>query len=400
MAVVTVSQLNNYMKRYVENNVHLTNLYVKGEVSNYKKHYSGHIYMTLKDETSCIKAVMFKWSASSLKFDLQNGMCVIAFGKVSVYERDGQYQLYIDSMTPDGVGELYVAYEQLKNKLEAEGLFSPEFKKPIPKYPRTVGVVTSPTGAAVRDIINVIRRRYKLADILIYPAQVQGIGAGETVAAGINYFNKTAKADVIIVGRGGGSIEDLWAFNEENVARAIFKSDIPVISAVGHETDFTISDFVADLRVPTPSAAAEMAVPNEMELRSSMQMMSGKLLALLSKLYEMKRRQFDTVASKKAFTNFASVIDGKRLLLDSLTKEYTDLYEKNIIEKKHRFISIISKLDAMNPMAVLSRGYSIAQYKNTTIKSVEDIDVGNDFELVLHNGKLKCEVTGKEYKNV
>lgn len=399
MAVVTVSQLNNYMKRYVENNIHLTNLYVKGEISNYKKHYSGHIYMTLKDENSCIKAVMFKWSTASLKFDIDNGMRVIACGKVAVYERDGQYQLYIDSMTPDGVGELYVAYEQLKQKLEAEGLFSADIKKPIPKYPRTIGVVTSPTGAAVRDIINVINRRYKLADIYIYPAQVQGIGAGQTVAAGIEFFNSKKNVDIIIAGRGGGSIEDLWAFNEEVVARAIYSSHIPVISAVGHETDFTIADFVADLRAPTPSAAAEISVPNESELRNNLHMIFARFPTLLSNMCEIKRRKFEYLISNKSFANFLSFINDKRVMIDSYGKEIADLYEKNINLYKNKFISISSKLEAMNPMAVLTRGYSIAQYNSKPIKSVEDIGVGNIFYLMLTDGKLKCEVIDKENIN-
>ncbi len=396
MAVVTVSQLNNYMKRYIDNNVHLTNLYVKGEISNYKKHYSGHIYMTLKDENSAIKAVMFKWSAASLKFDVENGMCVIACGKVSVFERDGQYQLYIDSMTPDGVGELYVAYEQLKEKLEKEGLFDSSVKKTIPKYPRRIGVVTSPTGAAVRDIINVITRRYKLADIYIYPAQVQGIGAGDTVAKGIEFFNKHQLADVLIVGRGGGSIEDLWAFNEEIVARAIYDSEIPVISAVGHETDYTISDFVADLRVPTPSAAAEMAVPSALELRSNLQMTSGRLLTLLSRLCEIKRQKLATLTARSAFADFKSTIDNKRMVADSLMKECADSYEKIVIDRKHRFANIASKLEALNPMAVLTRGYSIAQTTGSTIKSVDDVNVGDCFGLILRDGKLNCQVVDKE----
>lgn len=396
MAVVTVSQLNNYMKRYIDNNVHLTNLYVKGEISNYKKHYSGHIYMTLKDENSSIKAVMFKWSAASLKFDVENGMCVIACGKVSVFERDGQYQLYIDSMTPDGVGELYVAYEQLKEKLEKEGLFDSGVKKMIPKYPRSIGVVTSPTGAAVRDIINVISRRYKMADIYIYPAQVQGIGAGETVANGIDFFNSVKPVDVLIVGRGGGSIEDLWAFNEEIVARSIYASNIPVISAVGHETDFTISDFVADLRVPTPSAGAEMAVPNETELRGNLQMTSGKLLNLLGRLCESKRQSLELLLSRKAFSNFEGTIDEKRMIADSLIKDCYEGYEKVVVNKKHEFATIVSKLEALNPLAVLKRGYSIVKIGNNTVKKIDDVSVGDNVDIVLSDGKLNCHVVDKE----
>lgn len=396
MAIVTVSQLNNYMKRYVENNVHLTKLYVKGEISNYKKHYSGHIYLTLKDEGSCIKAVMFKHSASSLKFELQNGMCVIAFGNVSVYERDGQYQLYIDSMTPDGVGELYVKYEQLKEKLEDEGLFDASHKKSIPKYPCSIGVVTSPTGAAVRDIINVISRRYSLADIYIYPAQVQGIGAGQTVADGIAFFNKHKNVDVIISGRGGGSIEDLWAFNEEIVARAIYSSEIPIISAVGHETDFTIADFVADLRVPTPSAAAEMAVPNEIELKSSLQMTSGKLLASLNHLCQIKRSKLEQVTSSKAFREFSSVLDDKRLLVDSLIRECILVCERIITKERNRYVSFASKLEAMNPMSVLNRGYSIVTKNSISVKSAAELSVGDRLNLVLSDGSVDCQVIYKE----
>lgn len=396
MAVVTVSQLNNYMKRYVDNNPYLSNLYVKGEVSNFKKHYSGHIYMTLKDENSTIKAVMFKWNAASLKFDLENGMCVIACGKVSVYERDGQYQFYIESMTPDGVGELYVAYEQLKQKLEADGLFAAEHKKQIPKYPKKVGVVTSPTGAAVRDIINVITRRYRAAEIYIYPAQVQGIGAGETVASGIRFFNERYPVDVMIIGRGGGSIEDLWAFNEEIVARAVYSSEIPIISAVGHETDFTISDFVADLRAPTPSAAAEIAVPNELELRSNLKTASGRMLTSLDNLYSGKRKDFENLISRKIFSQFNSVIDEKRIDTDNAVKRLTDAFKNVIAKNKHSFDAASSKLTALNPMAVLTRGYSLASINNKTIKSANDVNVGDEIDITLNDGKIKCRVTNKE----
>ena len=396
MAVVTVSQLNNYMKRYIDNNVHLTNLYVKGEISNYKKHYSGHIYMTLKDENSAIKAVMFKWSAANVKFNIENGMCVIACGKVAVFERDGQYQLYIDSMTPDGVGELYVAYEQLKEKLEKEGLFRQDIKKEIPKYPKTIGVVTSPTGAAVRDIINVITRRYNLTDIYIYPAQVQGIGAGQTVADGIKFFNKKRPVDVMIIGRGGGSIEDLWAFNEEVVARAIFESDIPIISAVGHETDFTISDFVADLRVPTPSAAAEMSVPNQIELRSNLKMTSGKLLVLLDRLCKIKRRELESLTSKPSFSNFVSKIDEKRLIIDKLLKQNSDHFTNIVNNKKHKFATVASKLEALNPMSVLTRGFSFATSNGKPVKNAEEINIGDNIDLTFNDGKIICNVVDKE----
>ena len=266
--IATVSQINGYVKKILDHNIILNNVWIKGEISNFKHQYSGHLYITLKDEGGVLKAVMFRGSAQSLNFEPSDGMKVLARGRISVYEAGGSYQLYIEEMIPDGVGELYIAYEQLKKQLEEEGLFRPEHKKPIPKFPKRVGVVTASTGAAVRDIINVITRRYPMAEIVIYPAQVQGVGAAESVVKAIEYFNATNEVDTLIVGRGGGSIEDLWAFNEEITARAIFNSNIPIISAVGHETDFTIADFVADLRAPTPSAAAEIAVPSMIELRN------------------------------------------------------------------------------------------------------------------------------------
>ncbi|MBO5291012.1 MAG: exodeoxyribonuclease VII large subunit, partial [Clostridia bacterium] len=268
--VYSVAQLNNYVKSVLDNDENLNHLFVTGEISNYKPHYSGHMYMTIKDETASIKAVMFAGNASRLKFKPENGMKVIIFGTVSLFQRDGSYQLYINDMQPDGIGALNIAFEQLKKKLEAEGLFSNQYKKPIPKFPQKVGVVTSATGAAVQDIFNVLKRRYPVAEVVLRPCQVQGDGAANDIANAIKEFNKVKGADVLIVGRGGGSIEDLWAFNEEIVARAVFDSEIPVISAVGHETDVTICDFVADLRAPTPSAAAECAVPDCFELKANL----------------------------------------------------------------------------------------------------------------------------------
>ena len=267
MKVITVKELNAYIKNMLDSDSNLYGICIRGEISNFKHHYTGHMYMSLKDESASVKAVMFRSGAAGLKFVPKNGMRVMAFGRVSVFERDGQYQLYIDAMSPDGIGQLYAAFEQLKAKLGKMGIFDEEHKKLIPKYPQTVGVVTAPNGAAVRDIINVISRRFPASDIKIYPALVQGAGAADSVCSGIEYFNDKMNADVLIVGRGGGSIEDLWAFNEEKVAMAIYNSKIPVISAVGHETDFTIADFAADLRAPTPSAAAELAVPSAKELK-------------------------------------------------------------------------------------------------------------------------------------
>lgn len=264
--IATVSQINGYVKKILDNNIILNNVWVKGEISNFKHHYSGHLYITLKDEGGVLKSVMFRTSAQSLSFEPSDGMKVLARGRISVYEAGGSYQLYIEEMIPDGVGELYIAYEQLKKRLDEEGLFDNRYKKSIPPFPKTVGVVTASTGAAVRDIINVITRRCPMTEIIIYPAQVQGSGASKSIVKAIEYFNALDCVDTLIVGRGGGSIEDLWAFNEEETARAIFNSHIPIISAVGHETDFTIADFVADMRAPTPSAAAEIAVPSMIEL--------------------------------------------------------------------------------------------------------------------------------------
>ncbi|MBQ4160836.1 MAG: exodeoxyribonuclease VII large subunit, partial [Clostridia bacterium] len=267
MYTLTVSELNARMKYIIDSVPAFANIWIKGEISNFKLHFSGHIYMTLKDDGGVLRAVMFKGSAQKLAFVPENGMKVLARGRISVYERDGGYQLYVEEMQPDGLGALHLAFEQLKKRLEEEGLFDQKHKKPIPKFPNTVGVVTAATGAAVRDIINVISRRYPKAKVLLYPALVQGEGAAEDVSRGIAYFNENKCADVLIVGRGGGSIEDLWAFNEEITARAIFASEIPIVSAVGHEVDFTIADFVADLRAPTPSAAAELVVPSALEVK-------------------------------------------------------------------------------------------------------------------------------------
>ncbi|MBQ7792005.1 MAG: exodeoxyribonuclease VII large subunit, partial [Clostridia bacterium] len=279
MDVLTITELNLYIKGLIEGDRILSGVTVKGEISNFKHHSSGHMYLSLKDDGGVIRAVMFRYSAQKLRFRPENGMQVVVSGKVSVYERDGQYQIYIEEMMPDGVGALYVAYEQLKAQLEAEGLFSPEYKKPIPRYPETVGIVTSPTGAAIRDILNILKRRFPYTRVYLYPALVQGEGAAESIVKGLRFFD--GKVDTVITGRGGGSIEDLWAFNEEMVARQIFAMKTPVISAVGHETDFTIADFVADRRVPTPSAAAEISVPSAAELQRFLKIVDGRLDAAL-----------------------------------------------------------------------------------------------------------------------
>lgn len=385
----TVSQLNKYIKQMMDAAPILNNIWIKGEISNCKRHFSGHLYLTLKDEGGVLKAVMFKGALSKVSFEPENGMKILARGKIGVYERDGAYQLYIEEMIMDGVGELYVAYEKLKKQLEAEGLFDAAHKKPLPRFPETVGVVTAKTGAAVRDIINVLSRRYPLCKVLLYPSLVQGEGAAENICKGIEYFNKTNSADVLIVGRGGGSIEDLWAFNEEITARAIYNSKIPIISAVGHETDFTIADFVADLRAPTPSAAAEIAVPSVAELRQKFNSCMQRLIFAQEGVIEAKRNRVSRVKLRDVKT----VLNDYRMRFDGLSK----ILEKNIgytIEKRRNVVAKISgKLDAMSPLAVLSRGYSIAMKEDKrVIKSEKDVAKGDKINILLGDGKIDCEV--------
>lgn len=386
---VTVSQINNYLKRLIDHAPQLNDIWVKGELSNFKPHYSGHIYTTLKDEGGVLKAVMFKASASKLSFAPQDGMKVLARGKIGVYEPGGVYQLYIEELIPDGVGDLYVAYEQLKAKLLEEGLFDERHKKPIVRFPERVGVVTAPTGAAVRDIINVITRRYPLAEIIIYPAQVQGEGAKETIVRAIEYFNENQLADTLIVGRGGGSIEDLWAFNEEIVARAIFNSQIPVISAVGHETDFTIADFVADLRAPTPSAAAEIAVPSITELSVSIQTMLSRSTHAITKSLENRRIYLKSLKLK----NPTEIINDNSQRLDALTRRLENSYNLKLMSLKKLLGEATSKLDALSPLRTMARGYSIPiDNDGNVIRSSKALSSGDEFTLKLTDGDKDCVV--------
>ena len=387
--IATVSQINGYIKKILDKNIILNNVWVKGELSNFKLHYSGHIYATLKDEGGVLKAVMFRSAAASLTFTPQDGMKVMARGRVGVYENGGVYQLYIEEMIPDGVGELYIAYEKLKAKLQSEGLFDERHKKPIPKYPSKIGVVTAPTGAAVRDIINVITRRYPMAEIILYPAQVQGAGAAESVAAGIKYFNDTNGADTIIAGRGGGSIEDLWAFNEEIVARAIFGSGIPVISAVGHETDFTIADFTADLRAPTPSAAAEIAVPSALDLMSTLNMQRSRIYqAEVSRIKHLRLR----INALKLKTP-QEIINDNSQRLDNLLRRMESSFSLTIVRSRKSLGELAGKLDALSPLDTLSRGYSIpVKSDGTVIRSKDELSSGDEFTLKLRDGDADCRV--------
>ncbi len=391
--IATVSQLNGFIKKTFEANPVFSDIWIKGEISNFKKHYSGHIYLTLKDEGGVLKAVMFKSSAYSLSFTPSDGMKVLARGRVSVYEASGAYQLYINEMIPDGVGELYIAYEKLKKKLEAEGLFDEEHKKPIPKYPSAVGVVTASTGAAVQDIINVMTRRFPYAEIIIYPAQVQGAGAAESICEGIKYFNKEKICDTIIVGRGGGSIEDLWAFNEEMVAYAIYNSEIPIISAVGHEVDFTISDFVADLRAPTPSAAAEVAVPSQIELKSKIEDFEYTIKTLLVSNLKNKKLKLNSIK----LISPQDIIENYFLRLDASTKEIINGIERIISINKEKYVGVLSRLDALSPLKVLKRGFSVpVDEDENVIKSVAELDKKKNFILRLADGERKCKVINKK----
>ena len=392
--IATVTQLNAYMKRVVEGQTALNDIWIKGEISNFKRHYSGHIYITLKDDGGVLKAVMFKSAAAGLTFSPEDGMKVLARGRIGVYEQSGTYQLYINEMSPDGVGELYVAYEQLKKRLADEGLFDESKKKPIPKYPERVGVVTATTGAAVRDIINVITRRYPYCEIIIYPSLVQGAGAKENIVEAIEYFNKNKLCDTLIVGRGGGSIEDLWAFNEECVARAIYASVIPVISAVGHETDFTIADFVADLRAPTPSAAAEIAVPSQLELVSRISMLAGRLKSAEVNFIKNKRLHVEKLQLRTPQQR----IDDSRQKLDGLLKQAEQSFKLKLSEKAKIMSQLAAKLDALSPLSVLGRGYSIAENADgNVIRSVHDMSEGMDFALRLADGECKCTVKENKY---
>lgn len=392
-SALTVTELNQFIKDLLDLNPPLTDIYIKGEISNFKAHSSGHLYFTLKDEQSALKCVMFRASAYNLGFMPENGMKVTAHGRVSSFVRDGAYQLYCDSMEPDGVGSLYIAFEQLKKKLEAEGLFSETRKQTLPKIPTKVGVVTSPTGAAVRDIINVCKRRFPYAEIIVYPALVQGDGAIESVAAGIEFFNSTVAADVLIVGRGGGSIEDLWAFNSEKVARAVSASKIPVISAVGHETDFTICDFVADRRAPTPSAAAELAVPEINELKQKFLNIISRESALLKKRVENYRNTVSTLERSRALTSPKNTIDDRRLSVDRLV-ERLEMSQRSILERKRANLSENAKaLNALNPLAVLTRGYSaVFDSKDKVIKSKNDVKCGDRITLKLCDGNVAATV--------
>lgn len=390
---LTVSELNGYIKRIFDSDRTLSAVTVKGEISNFVNHKSGHLYFSLKDSDSQIRAVMFRSSAQRLKFLPESGMKVVLHGSVTVYQRDGSYQLYVNSMEPDGIGALYLAYEQLKEKLSGEGLFDDIYKKDIPRFSEKIGVITSPTGAAVRDIINVTGRRYPLAKIYLYPSLVQGDGAVGNLISALDYFEKTKLVDVIIIGRGGGSIEDLWAFNSEQLARKIFSMSIPVISAVGHETDFTICDFVSDLRAPTPSAAAELAVPDIRELIIRVDGMAERLSGALLHLIERKREKLEVLSDSTVLKNPLVIINNKR---DSLLEKQDEILSniKEIIEQKRMDLILkTEKLNALNPLSVMSRGYAVAEVDGSIIKSVKQVAKGDVLTVKFSDGTVETGVT-------
>ncbi len=388
----TVTQINNYMKAIVERTEVLQNIWIKGEISNLKLHSSGHIYLTLKDEGSNLKAVMFKSATLRLPFKPENGMKVSANGRIGVFEREGTYQLYIENMEQDGQGDLYIKLEQLKKKLSLEGLFDERHKKPIPAFPKRVGIVTSPTGAAVRDILNVIKRRYSAVEVYLYPALVQGSGASKTIVQGIEFFNRNNLADVLIVGRGGGSIEDLWAFNEEETVRAVFNSNIPVISAVGHETDFTLSDAAADLRAPTPSAAAELAVPDKEEIIKLIDKNASALKNLLLAKAKERETKLALISERATGVIIKRKIENLMQCTDTAFDNLLKTYTVKIDRKTSRLGEMAGKLDALSPLKVFDRGYSIASKDGHIIRTCDDASVGDNIDIILKDGKIKTQV--------
>ena len=392
--VLSVSQLNRYIKMNFDADENLANIFISGAISNFTNHYrTGHLYFTLKDDSAAVRAVMFNSSAKRLKFMPEDGMKVIARGRVSVYEASGQYQLYVDDMQPDGVGALNLAYEQLKEKLQKEGLFSELHKKPLPPYPEKVGVITSPTGAAVRDIINVLGRRFPYAEIVFCPVLVQGDGAHLQLTDAVNLFNSERAADVIIIGRGGGSIEDLWEFNDEGLARAVYNSEIPVISAVGHETDFTICDFVADMRAPTPSAAAELAVPDANELQYALSALKNRMFLNVSSGIADRRSRLEYLTSKGALKSPDEMLSNRSQRLDTAFSKMLSSYENRIGGKKVEFISAATALSKLDPMSVLMRGFAFVSDKNgKNVYSSQALAKGDKINVRFHDGSAVCEV--------
>ena len=395
--VMTITALNEYIRGKMDADALLNAVAVKGEISNYKLYPSGHHYFTLKDENSALKCVMFKGNALRLRFRPENGMKIIAMGKVSVFPRDGAYQLYCTAMALDGIGDLYAAFEQLKKKLQAQGLFDPAHKKPIPKFPGTIGIITSSAGAAVHDMLRILNKRYPLAKVRLLPVRVQGVEAPGEIAAAIRYANYHRLADLLIVGRGGGSIEDLWAFNEEVVAHAIYDSEIPVISAVGHEPDVTISDFVADLRAATPSNAAELAVPDRDALSQTLDSISNAMANALSRQIRGYRQHLDVLSQSPALKSPTGYLEQKQRQLELMKNRLIAAENQNIARNTQRYIALTAKLDAMSPLKVLTRGYSMAQNdRGEVVRSVSQMELGERIGISFSDGKVYATVMEKK----
>ena len=415
---LTVTALTKYIKYKFDNDAHLKNVLLKGEISNFKHHSRGHFYFTLKDDKAQISAIMFASNANRIKFTPLDGMTVMIEGDITVFESRGSYQIYVTKMSEDGLGNLYLAYEQLKKKLLEEGLFAESHKVPIPRFPKTIAVLTSPTGAAVQDVINIVNRRYPLASIIVYPTLVQGEYAKDSIVNQLKIVNKQKLADVIILGRGGGSIEDLWPFNEEDVAYAIYNSKIPIISSVGHEVDFTICDFVADLRAPTPSGAAEISVPDQLELLNYLnrlnnqnktslnQLLKHKIESLKRiessyvlrdplRLTESKSKRLDYVTEKLALLNPINRLKQSAIDLSRTVKRLNDYYERYLLEKQNNFVFSINKLELLNPLAIMSKGYSVTKKDGKVIKSVDVVKIDDKIDILVSDGIINTIVTNK-----
>ena len=390
---LTVTQLTEIIKMTIDGAPYLNRVAVSGEISNFNHHFaSGHMYFTLKDEGAQLKCVMFRSQNINLRIKPENGMKVLCTGRISVYPQDGRYQLYVNDIIEDGIGALYIEAERVRKKLEAEGVFSEKLKRPLPQFPKKIGVITSQTGAAVRDIINIAASRYPACEIIVYPAIVQGEYAVKTLIDGLAYFNKAEKVDTIIIGRGGGSIEDLWAFNEEIVARAIAASRIPVISCVGHEVDFTISDFVADLRAPTPSAAAELAVPNAADMLTWFDGCEKRMAAAMGKRVELCRRRLDELKSRRCMESPMYQVDQRRMNLDYAVKAFASAMKLRTEQARKRLSEAAASLNAMSPLNVLARGYSISEKEGRPLRSAKELSAGDAITVLLRDGSAGCRV--------
>ena len=389
----TVSQVNRYIKSLFDTDLGMQSIFISGEISNFSNHYkTGHLYFSLKDDSASIKAVMFNRQASRLRFLPENGMKVIVNGRISVFERDGVYQIYVENMQPDGAGALAVAFEQMKKRLEAEGLFSDSHKKPIPSFPLSVGVITSPTGAAVQDIFNVLGRRFPLAKVIFKSVSVQGQSAAAEMISALEEFDRKKCADVIIIGRGGGSAEDLWCFNDELLARAIYDCSVPVISAVGHETDFTICDFVSDLRAPTPSAAAELAVPDIQSLMMNTAALTDRLFGTAENYIKNEKRKLELILEKRSFTEPGRFFSSEYDLVSRMSLRLKVSAEKTIYKEKNKLTEAVSALERLNPLSVLLRGYSMVSLDDNIIESVSKIQKGDKLKIKMSDGSVDCLV--------